>query len=425
MHLSQFSGLSAAEGSGAGAGILRLSPPLACRSGDWIDYGPAIERSERRYLEHTRTLHRERAEAPGLLADLLAHRQEKRQLLVANSARFKTWGLYELLLDRSWEMRGVSRPQGEDLVNLAIHLGPHLDASYYRRELIEDMQARAWSYKANFRRLASDFAGAEEAFQVAYAHLKCGTREPLERAVFLDLKASLRGTQRRLEDAKRLLHRAITIFLHQGDGHRAGKSMVSLSWIHSHGDELEDAIATLRRSLLLIDPTQDERLLLCAWHNLIDFLTSMGRFIEAQGSYRTARPLYRKYAEDAEYGTRRLWVKGKIARGLGQFQEAEELFISARKRFLADGIPYDAAVVSLELAVLYAQQNRIAELKQLATEMLSVFTSLHIHREALAALMFLKQAVDAERLTVQTAAGIAKFLDRAATDPTLKFEAPI
>ncbi len=384
-----------------------------------------MERSEQRYLERARALHQERAEAPGLLADLLVHAQEKRKLLLANSSRFQTWGLYELLLDRSWELRGVDRADSEELVSLAIHLGPHLDASYYHRELVEDMQARAWSFKGNLRRLASDFVAAEDAFQIAYGHLKQGTREPLERAVYLDLKASLRGTQRRLHDAKTLLRRAIAIFLHQGDGHRAGKSMVNLAWIHSHAGEIEHAVATLRRSLMMIDPAQDDRLLLCAWHNLIDFLTSMGRFIEAQGLYRKARPLYRKYAEDVEYAPRRLWVRGKIARGLGQSKEAEELFLSARQRLLTGGIPYDAALVSLELAILYAQQNRTAELKELAGEMLSVFTSLQIDREALAALMFLKQAVDTERLTAQTAAGIARFLNLAAHDSELRFEAPV
>jgi tetratricopeptide (TPR) repeat protein len=405
-------------------GVLRLSHLRSRRSTDAVDYGPAIERSEQRYLEHARELHRERTEAPGLLADLLAHSRERRMLLLANSSRFQTWGLLEMILDQSWERRGVSRVQSEELVGLAIHLAPHLNVSYYQRELIADLQARAWGYKGNLRRMASDFAGAEEAFQVAYSHLKEGTREPLERAIFLDLKASLRGTQRRPEEAKRLLRRAITIFLHQGDDHRAGKSLVSLSWVHSNAGETEQAIVVLQKSLGLIDPSQDERLMLCAWHNLIEYLASLGRYIEAQGFYRKARPLYRKYSEDCEFGARRLWVKGKIARGLGQALEAETLFMAARERYLTDDVPYEAALVSMELAVLYAEQNRTAELKRLATEMLSIFSSRNVHRETLAALMFLKQAVDAERLTIQTVAGITSFLDRAAGDPSLKFEAP-
>ncbi|HXO28330.1 MAG TPA: hypothetical protein VOA80_13360, partial [Thermoanaerobaculia bacterium] len=98
--------------------------------------------------------------------------------------------------------------------------------------------------------------------------------------------------------------------------------------------------------------------------------------------------------------------------------------VAARERYLAEEIPYDAASVSLELAILYAEQKRTAELKQLAAEMVAIFTAWKIHREALAALMFLKQAVDTEQLTVQTTVGVAHFLRRAEIDPTLKFEAP-
>jgi tetratricopeptide (TPR) repeat protein len=405
-------------------GVLRLSRPGPGGPAASADYGPAIARSERKYLERARELHRERTEAPGLLADLLAHSQERRMLLLANSSRYQTWGLLERMLDESWECRGSSRVQARELVGLAIHLAPHLDTSYYQSEIVEDLQARAWSYLANLRRIAADLDGAEEAFQIAYAHLKSGTREPLERALFLDLKASLRGTQRRLAEARKLLHRAIDIFLCNGDRHRAGKSLVSLSGILGHAGDTEQAIAVLHRSLSLIDPSQDERLLLCAWQNLIDHVVSLGRFIEAQGLYRKARPLYRKYAEDCEFGTRRLCLKGRIAHGLGQHLEAEALLLEARERFLAEEIPFDAAVVSLELAVIYAEQKRTAELKQLAAEMLPIFTALKIHREALAALMFLKQAVDSEQLTVQAAVGVAQFLRRAEIDPGLKFEAP-
>lgn len=405
-------------------GVLWLSHLRSRRSADAADYGPALERSEQRYLEHARELHRERTEAPGLLADLLAHSQERRMLLLANSSRYKTWGLLERLLDQSWDSRGSSRVQAKELVGLAIHLAPYLDTSYYRSEIIADLQARAWSYMANLRRIASDLDGAEEAFKIAYAHLKSGTREPLERALFLDLKASLRGAQRRSAEAQRLLHRAITVFLCNGDQHRAGKSLVNLSLIHNHAGEMEKAISVLHQSLPLIDPAQDERLLLLAWHNLIDYVATLGRFIEAQGLYRKARPLYRKYAEDCEFGTRRLWLKGRIARGLGQHREAEALLVAARERYLAEEIPYDAASVSLELAILYAEQKRTVELKQLAAEMLRIFTAWQIHREALAALMFLKQAVDAEQLTVQVAVGVAHFLRRAEVDPSLKFDPP-
>jgi tetratricopeptide (TPR) repeat protein len=386
------------------------------------DYSSAIDKSERHYLERARVLEQERAEAPALLGELLAVQSEKRKLILTNASRFNTWGVYELLIERSWKLR-ASRKESEELAWLAIELSERLDAAYYHPQLIEDLRARAWSFIANLRRLRSDLVGAEEAFEKAYVHLKKGTREPLERAQFLDLKASLRGDQRRFPEAIRLLQRSASIFLGHGEKHRAGKSLLGLAVIYNFAGEPEAAIVALQDSLRLIDPTQDERLLLCAWHNLIDTLTHMGRYIEARGLYGKVRPLYRKFS-DPYYDNRRLWIKARIERGLGQSESAEKLFVTVRNRFLAEDLPYEAAVVSLELAILYAEQDRFVDLKRLATEILPIFASLQIHREALAALMFLKQAVETERLSIEVVTGIADFLNRAEVDPSLKFEAP-
>jgi len=417
-HLSRTSGLCTAEGSSP-------SGSLRCRRGaEELEYGRAIERSERRYLEQAHCLRHERADAPALLAELLGHRPERRLLLLANSSRFVTWGVYELLLERSWQLLTVSRPEAENLARLAIELSCKLDSSYYSLPMIEDLRARAWSYIGNLHRIAMDLDEAEHAFQIAYSHLKRGTREPIERALFLDLKASLRAGQRRFDEAEKLLHRAVAIFIDHKDDHRAGKSLVTLAAMYNFAGQVAKTVPVLEQALTLIDPSQDERLLLCAWHNLIDALAMLGRFIEAHGFYRRARTLYSKN-KDGVLDLRRIWLKGKIERGLGQQTSCESLFLAAREGFLAEDLPYEAAMVSLELATLYAEQERNTELKQLATEVLAIFTSRRIHREALAALMFLKQAVDAEQLTVQTVTGIADFLRRAAGDPVLTFAAPL
>ncbi len=161
--------------------------------------------------------------------------------------------------------------------------------------------------------------------------------------------------------------------------------------------------------------------MLCARHNLIDDLADSGRYLEAQGLYRATRPLYRSFP-DAWSQNRRKWVKGKIARGLGQADQAESLFLAARDGFVGEGIPYDTALVSLELATLYAEQGRPGDLKRLAREMVPIFSSLNIHREALAALAYLQQAAEAERATFEVVSGVAAYLRRAQYDPALRFE---
>lgn len=172
----------------------------------------------------------------------------------------------------------------------------------------------------------------------------------------------------------------------------------------------------------MIDPEREPRLLLCARHNLIDYTACLGEFLAAQRLYFEARPLYRSFNEPWVQN-RRKWVRGKIAKGLGQLRQAETQLLSARDGFLAEGIPYDTALVSLELALLYAEQGRTEDLKRLSAEMVPVFASRHIHREALAALTFFRQAVEAEAAGAELVARVAAYLRRAEGDPALHFEA--
>ncbi|HKV11130.1 MAG TPA: hypothetical protein VJ725_23520, partial [Thermoanaerobaculia bacterium] len=171
----------------------------------------------------------------------------------------------------------------------------------------------------------------------------------------------------------------------------------------------------------LIDSEQEPRLLLSAWHNLSFVLADLGRFIEAQSLYRKARPLYREFS-DAWTQNRRKWLKAKILQGLGQSFQAESLYLAAQAGFIEEGIPYDTALVSLELATLYAGQGRTAELKRLAEEMVPIFASRQIHRETLAALAYLKQAAEAEKASYELVARVAAFVKRAQFDPGARFE---
>jgi tetratricopeptide (TPR) repeat protein len=373
-------------------------------------------------LDRERALAKERAEAPSLFVELTRHPVEQRELLLS-SPRFHTWGLFELLLERSLEA-GINLPaRGEELGLLALRLSEHLDAQFYGEALIEDLRARAWGYTANSYRLRSELQAADEAFIAAHEHLQRGTQDLLERAILLDLEASLRRDQRRFEQAFKLLRRSVAIFLESEQRHRAGRSLVNLSTVYHYAGEAERGIPILFQAIELIDPEQEPRLLLCARHNLIDDLAEAGRFLEAQKLYRDARPLYRSFP-DAWSQNRRKWVKGKISYGLGQVEPAESLFLSARDGFIHEGIPYDTALVSLDLAVLYAEQGRMADLKRLAAEMVPIFSSLHIHREALAALAYFRQAVETERVSLALINGIAAYLRRAEHDPSLRFQEP-
>jgi pentatricopeptide repeat protein len=370
---------------------------------------------------------RERFEAEALVAELMGHPPERQALLIQNSARFHTWGVYSRLLDLSWAESIQSSGAAEHLARLALLLADQLDASLYRTEAVEDLRARAWAYIGNMRRQRSDLAGADEALRTAAEHLRLGTGDPIEKALILDLKASLKRAQRKFGRAMSLLKRAHTIFLAAGDPHRAGRALINMATILHDSGSPEQGIPVLYQALELIDPLQEPWLLICVWHNLIDSLAEAGRVMEARRLFRKARALYRRFPE-AVTQNRRMWVAGKIARGLGQDKEAEALFLEARASFLQEDTPFEVALVSLDLAALYAKQGRTEEIQRLAAEIVPVFSSRQVHREALAALAFWKQAVETETARreriADIVADVASFLKRARYDPELRFTAP-
>ena len=119
---------------------------------------------------------------------------------------------------------------------------------------------------------------------------------------------------------------------------------------------------------------------------------------------------------------RLLWPEARIAASLGETRTAVEIFQRLRREFAHRGIAYDAALVTLELTALYAQEGRTAEVRRLSVEMVRIFRAQKVPREALAALLFFQKAAEHERVTATLAREVAAFLEQARTDPGLRFD---
>jgi len=115
------------------------------------------------------------------------------------------------------------------------------------------------------------------------------------------------------------------------------------------------------------------------------------------------------------------WTEAKVAASTGQPAAAEEAFLEVRAAFLQDSLAFDAALISLDLAALYLEQERVAETKRLAAEILPVFRSREVYREALAALLVFQRAAEVEQLTRGLVDEVAAYLRQARNDPRLRF----
>jgi tetratricopeptide (TPR) repeat protein len=331
------------------------------------------------------------SEAKRLLARLLTQAPASRRSVLTSNPRLHTVAVCELLTERALAARPGDGESGEELGGLALQIAAKLDPETLGSRRIVDLQARAWASIANDRRMRSDLHGARKAMATAFDHLRAGTGDPLLRAMLLDLRSSLLRALRRFDAAIRFSRRAFSIFQTNGERHRAGRVLLNMGNILHASGRAEAAIPLLHRALAMIDRDREPELTLAIWHNLIDDLTEIGRFSQAQALFTRAAPIYNR-SRIATVECRRRWVQGKISLGLGRLSEAESHFLAARDGFLRIHIPYDAALVSLQLVLLYAEQRRVDDLKTLAGEILHIFTANGVEREALGTLACLHQA---------------------------------
>jgi len=372
-------------------------------------------------LEHRMELiARERAVAPGLVDELLTRPPGEREALL-RSGRFQTIAVCELLVERSFAEGFQDPGQARELAELAVQVADRLDALVYGRSVVQDFRARAWAYLGNARRLGSDLKGAEEAISLAEYFSEEGSADPLEEARLLDLKASLLGDQGRLEEAAGLLDVVIDIHEDIRDTHRQGRALISKGLFLAYAGQPEQGLDWTSRGLELIRGEQEPRLVLMANHNIAWCLTDCGRAEDAQRHLDGIRHLYDGFS-DPWTRLRLGWLEARIAAGLGRREEAESKFRELRDAFVEHRLGYDASIVTLDLAALYLEQGRTAEVRRLAEEALPVLLAQDIHREAMAALIAFHQATEIERATPVMVNQVAAYLHRARKNPELRFE---
>jgi tetratricopeptide (TPR) repeat protein len=347
-----------------------------------------------------------------LLADLLATPETDRRALLQNGVRFHSLQLCHLLEERSREAWFSDPARAVELAELAVEVAERLDEAYYGVLLSEDTRASAWAHLGNACRIAADLRRAEEALRSAEEHYRHSGEDAYTEALILTFKASLRSTQGRFDEAAGLLDGAITVYRQAHDRHEEGRALIKKGMALGYAGRYGNAIRTIRSGLSRIDLLKEPRLLVTARHNLILFLSESGHPEEAQGSLAETRRLYVELGERMNL-TRLRWLEGKIARELGQLEEAEAALKEARGTFLEHGIGVDAALVSLDLAVVYALRGETAAIKQLAAEIVPIFEAGKVHPDALAAILLFRQAAEAERVNRALLDQVAARLQRA------------
>ena len=323
----------------------------------------------------------------------------------------RDWDRCEQILARCRELRQGGIEDRMDAASLAVGLAERISPSLRGPRKLADLQARAWAERGNARRVADDLPGAETDLAAALERAHQGTGDPRLLARLLDLTASLRTDQRMFEEAAQLLDWVYRIYWALGESHEAGRSLISKSNTALYALDLEEATRLLGQGLSLIDVDREPGLVLVAVHNLLLHLIETDEIQQADRLLRQSRELHAAYGGKMERLKLR-WLDGRIAFKLGEQIRAEEAFSEVRAGFEEFGLLYDMALVSLELAEVWLEQGRTPEIRTLLDETVAIFQARGIRREAIAALLMLREAVERERATAVLLHTVASELQR-------------
>jgi tetratricopeptide (TPR) repeat protein len=307
----------------------------------------------------------------------------------------------------------------QEAARLAEGLPPSRDPA--RQADLADLKAEAWGYLGNAQRVTGDLDAAEASLDRAMDEASSGTGEPLLGARLASLQASVVALRERPAQAHELLRRALALCDGRDEELRI-RLLLQKSYllIESEEDRAGEALPALREALRLVRPHEQLRLFVWIAHNLASALHKVGYSIAARSLIAELRPLHERLGDRVTL-LRLEWLEARIDEELGLAARAEEKLRRVRDALLEQGVPYDAALVSLDLAALYAGQHRFPEIRQLAMEMLPIFQSRRIHREALAALILFRESIAGGRADLAFVGEVRRYLLRARHDRNLRF----
>ena len=361
-----------------------------------------------------------RVAAPDLWREIEPYPQERRRSMIWGDSRFQSWGFFELLVERSRHAVLADPRRAEDLLRLALDVAEQLRPEEHGPGSSEAAKARAWAWLGNASRVLGDFRQAEVAFQTAELYFTRSWLDPLDEALLLELKAPLRRAQHCFEEAVELLEDAIAIYREVNEPHLQGRALMVKGLSLRYKGDPKGAADCFRTSLFLLDGAREPRLLVSGQYNLIGCLQDAGRNAEAAALIPEAKKMIAQVGAGADLSRLR-WLEGRVLASLGRLAEAEEALAEVREVFLEDGVAFDAALVSLDLATVYLRQDRPTETKLLAAEILPIFQAREIYQEALASLIVFQKAADLEQLTFGLVEEIASYLQEARNNPHLPF----
>lgn len=285
-----------------------------------------------------------------------------------------------------------------------------------------DFACEIYTERANLFRLLGRHREAEHAFRSALAAWNEEAGHPDALLSLGDLYGSFLLDRRRFAEADLLLARLIAAFRQRGEAAWAGKLAVQRTQAAHYANLPERALRYSLEALALVRNTDLLELRLNAIQHHIVLHVELGNYQDASDYADAIRTQYRRHMGAGDR-TRFLWADARIFDGLRRHGIAESLFRRVKAEFEQLGLPFDAALVGLDLAVRLVERGHSTKARALlADELIPTFRSIGVAREGIASLLLLERATQAAALDAALLKSVLRDLERAGKGEALKRE---
>ncbi|MEM7482221.1 MAG: hypothetical protein AAF481_13680 [Acidobacteriota bacterium] len=333
---------------------------------------------------------RQEARGTAALAEALAEGKLSNPLehLDAKSVRQRR-SLCEQLIERSIAARQEDPKVTLRCAEMAMAIADDALADGEAAQFAE-LRVRVWSELGNARRISNDLAGSDAAFAKAGRYLdELPQCDPLLKAEYLSLLASLRDYQRRMKEALTLLRQAAVIYQRHGSDDAMAKVLIKEASILAKAGEVEQGLQAVWSGLQRIGPDADLSLVMSGIQNLLHLMIDRGAYGEAAHLVDAVEPLYRRFA-GRMLGLRLDWLKARIDLETKGPEAGVRSLEAVRQRFLDHDLPFETAVVSLDLAQVFASTGDTVRLHETARQMIPIFQQLDVTRDLIGILATLR-----------------------------------
>jgi tetratricopeptide (TPR) repeat protein len=347
-------------------------------------------------------------EAEAAWERLKAATPEVRRELIATFPEFHTVALVAQVCEASERAAAHKVDLAKERADLALYIAERVPG-----EASLQAQSYSWAHIGNARRVATDFDAADEAFAQAWKlwHGGAGIEpELLPEWRLLDLEASLRREQHRFPQALALLDQARAVS--GGDPVAAARILLKKERLFNRMGDFKRALAVLKEAEEFIQATGDPNLLFALRFNCADALCRLGKWGQAAKLLPWVCELAVERSNELEL-VRTGWLQAKVAAGQGRDEDAISRLEQVSEDFTDHKLPYEAALSSLDLALLWLKSGKNEEVAQLAVAMKWIFDAKRFDEAALEALGLFCEAARQETATVELAQRVIAELEKA------------